>query len=385
MPDNKAKKFRFEVTNQADNNSEILIYGYIGRWEEVDYKGFRNSFQKILSTNKDVTVRIHSGGGSVYEGLAIYDLMRSSDANITVIVEGMAASMASVIALGGDIIKMTENAFFMMHAPSGGAWGDKTVMQSTADQLVQAENRLVEIYKERTEAEETTILDWMKPNNDTWVDSTKCLEMKICDEIIKPSKNRQHQSTPEDMVNKTIEEIFAAYEGDIPNEIKNKYNLSMKNRIISMLAAASIVHTLTATSEDSDFEKTLEGVIAKAGRCEKAEADLKEFQSTNAKILIDKAVEDGKLTAAEKDQWTKDAESNYDLTARALSKMNGKVDINGGIQRDPKGAADTHESVKGRENWDFDKWQSEDPTGLQNLEDKHPAEFEKLFNAKFKK
>jgi ATP-dependent protease ClpP protease subunit len=383
MPD-KAQKFRFEVKNQADNNSEILIYGYIGRWEEVDYKGFRNSFQKILSTNKDVTVRIHSGGGSVYEGLAIYDLMRSSDSNITVIVEGMAASMASVIALGGDIIKMTENAFFMMHAPSGGAWGDKTVMQSTADQLVQAENRLVEIYKERTEADETVILDWMKPNNDTWVDSAKCLEMKICDEVIKPSKNRAHQSTPEDMVNKTIEEIFAAYEGDIPNEIKNKYNLSMKNRIITMLAAAGIIHTLTATSEDSDFEKVLEGLVAKAGKCEKAEADLKAFQSTNAKILIDKAVEDGKLTAAEKEQWTKDAESNYDLTARALSKMTGTVDINGKITKDPKDGTETHELLKGRAEWTYADWQEKDAEGLQKLQAASPADFDKLFNAQYK-
>jgi len=110
MPD-ISEKFRFDIRNQNDNDSEICIYGYIGRWDEVDYKGFRNSFQQILSKNKDVTIRIHSGGGSVYEGLAIYDLMRSSDSNITVIVEGMAASMASIIALGGDIIKMTENAF----------------------------------------------------------------------------------------------------------------------------------------------------------------------------------------------------------------------------------------------------------------------------------
>lgn len=381
----EAQKFRFEVKNQADNNSEILIYGFIGRWEDVDYKGFRSSFQKILSTNKDVTVRIHSGGGSVYEGLAIYDLMRSSDSNITVIVEGMAASMASVIALGGDVIKMTENAFFMMHAPSSGCWGDKTAMQSSADQLVQAENRLVEIYKERTEADENVILDWMKPNQDTWIDSTKCLEMKICDEVIKPSKNRAHQASPEDMVNKSPEEIFAAYEGTIPNEILNKNNLSMKNRIITMLAVAGIVHTLTASSEDADFEKTLEDVIAKAGRCEKAEADLKKFQTTNAKILIDKAVEQGKLTAAEKDQWLKDAEANYDLTSRALAKMSGKPDINAGLNPDGPAEEVEHELLKGRKDWTYAKWQDEDAEGLQKLSAACPKAFDALFNAQYKK
>lgn len=384
MPDNR-EKFRFEVKNQSDNNSEILIYGYIGKWEDVDYKGFRNSFQKILSTNKDVTVRIHSGGGSVYEGLAIYDLMRSSDSNITVIVEGMAASMASIIALGGDVIKMTENAFFMMHAPSMGSWGDKSVLQSSYNQLVQCEDRLMAIYKERTKAEESLIADWMKPNNDTWVDSTKCLELSICDEVIKPSKERTFQANPEDIKNKTPEEIFAAYEGPIPSEIINQNKVKMKNRIISMLAVAGIVNTLTATSDDADFEKVLGDIIAKAGRAETAEAKLKAFQSTNAKILIDKAVEEGKITAAEKEEWLKDAEDNYEFAAKAISKMSGKPDPNAIIRKDGKEEPSNIEMLKGREDWDFDKWQKEDATGLQNLEDKHPDEFEKLFNAKFKK
>jgi ATP-dependent Clp protease protease subunit len=378
----ESEKFRFEVKNQSDSSSEILIYGYIGKYEDVDYKGFRNSFQKILTSYKDVTVRIHSGGGSVYEGLAIYDLMRSSDSNITVIVEGMAASMASIIALGGDVIQMTQNAFFMMHAPSAGCHGDKSAMQSTAAQLTQAENRLVEIYKERTQAEESVILDWMKPNNDTWVDSDQCLTMKICDEIITPSKNRVFQAT--DMKNKSVEEIFAAYEGEVPNEIKNQINEKMKNRIISMLAAASIVHTLTASSEDEDFEKALKDVFAKANRCETAEASLKGFQTTNAKVLIDKAVEDGKILASEKDQWLKDAEANYDFAARAVSKMVGKPDVNDLLNRDGREIeTGKHDLLKGRGDWSFDKWQTEDPKGLSKMEEEAPEDFKKLFNAKF--
>lgn len=378
----ESEKFRFEVKNQSDSASEILIYGYIGKYEDVDYKGFRNSFQKILTSYKDVTVRIHSGGGSVYEGLAIYDLMRSSDSNITVIVEGMAASMASIIALGGDVIQMTQNAFFMMHAPSAGCHGDKSAMQSTAAQLIQAENRLVEIYKERTQAEESVILDWMKPNNDTWVDSDQCLTMKICDEIITPSKNRVFQAT--DMKNKSVEEIFAAYEGEVPNEIKNQINEKMKNRIIAMLAVAGIAHTLTATSEDEDFEKVLKGALDKSNRCDTAEASLKKFQKTNAEILIDKAAEEGKFPPTEKEQWLKDAMENPELTARALSRMTGKPDLNASVNRDAHNIeTGKHDLLKGRGDWSFDKWQTEDAKGLSKMEEEAPEDFKKLFNAKF--
>ena len=69
----------------------------------------------------------------------------------------------------------------------------------------------MKIYKERTKADDAAIADWMKPNNDTWVDATKCLELSICDEIIKPSKERTFQANPKDILNKTPEEIFAAY------------------------------------------------------------------------------------------------------------------------------------------------------------------------------
>jgi ATP-dependent Clp protease, protease subunit len=378
----ESEKFRFEVKNQSDSNSEILIYGYIGKWEDVDYKGFRDSFQQILSTKKDITIRIHSGGGSVYEGLAIYDLMRSSDSNITTIVEGMAASMGSVIALGGDTIKMTENAFFMMHAPTSGAWGDKTAMQSAVSQLIQAENRLVEIYKKRTNAEESVILDWMKPNNDTWIDSTQCLKMKICDQVITPSKNRQFQANPEDILNKSVEEIFATYQGITP-KIKNKINEKMKQKIISMLALAGISHSLNASSEDDAFEGALKELTSKANRCESAESELKNIKEANAKIMIDQAVEQGKIFANEKEQWLKDATENPELIAKALSRMVGKPDVNALLNKDGIQVEGNPELLKGRSEWTFEKWQTEDPKGLEKMEEAHPKEFEKLFNAKY--
>jgi len=263
--------------------------------------------------------------------------------------------------------------------------GDKSVLNSAIVQLETCEDRLINIYKERTKADESVILDWMKPNNETWVDSKKCLELSICDEVIKPSKERTFQANPEDIKNKTPEEIFAAYEGDIPIEIKNKTKSNMKNRIISMLAAASIVHTLTASSDDADFEAVLSDVFSKAGKTDAAEAKLKTFQSTNAKVLINKAVEDGKITASEKEEWLKDAEANYDFAVKAISKMSGKVDPNAIINKDNEITPSNNELLKGREAWDFDKWQAEDSKGLETLEDKFPDEFEKLFNAKFKK
>lgn len=378
----KSKKFHYEVTNQ-NATPEIKIYGYIGQWDEVDYKGFQNAFRNILSTSKEMTVRMHCGGGSVYEGLAIYDLMRSSDSNITVIVEGMAASMGSIIALGGDVVKMSENGFFMMHAPKIGCSGSKEELDSALKQLAGAETRLREIYKERIGVTDEMINEWFKPSQETWLDSAQCLSLKICDEVVTPTKKRLSNAL-KNIAKKTPEQIFATYEGELPNENINPNKIEMKNRIMIMLAAASITHTLTAASSDEDVEKTLNDVLAKAKRCDVAEAAMKTFTAANAKTLIDTAVEEGKIPATEKEQWLTDAIESPELTARAISRMAGKPDLNAGINRDNKEViTGQHESLKNRGDWTFDKWQAEDPKGLAKLEDEAPADFEKLFNAKF--
>lgn len=380
----KHKPFFYEIKNQADNSSEILIYGYIGQWEAVDYKKFQNDFRAMLLRSKKITVRIHSGGGSVYEGLAIYDLMRSSDSEIKVVVEGMAASMASVIALGGDVIEMTENAFFMMHAPSGGYWGNKEGFKSYIQQLEQCENRLLSIYKERTKADESAISAWFEPNKDTWLDAEKCLELKICDTIVKPIKKRKFETT--DMANKTMEEIFAAYDGEVPvNSIINKSQEQMKTKIIALFALAGIAHTLTASSEDDAFSKELEKVFGKAKKADELEAEITAIKKEKAETLVSAALKAGKLKPSEKDEWIQNAIDYPDLTEKALERMSGTPDVNAGLHKNAPQVEGTHELLKNRADWSFDKWQSEDPTGLSILHDEAPEEFEKLFNSKYNK
>lgn len=369
-------KFTCEVVNQADNNAEIHIYGYIGKYEDIDYKGFQNIFRQTLSKNKEVIIRIHSGGGSVYEGLAIYDLMRSSDSHITTIVEGMAASMASVIALGGDEIQMTENAFFMMHAPSGGAWGDKATVKSMADQLEQCENRLFSIYKERTKAEDSEITSWFTPNQDTWLDAENCGRLAICDQIIKPVKKRQFETT--DMEAKTEEDLFAAYAGELP---KNKQNKNMNEEIINLLKQAGI--SLKATSEAGIIQE-LSIVAEKANKADEVSAKLQGITETNAKNLVENALKAGKITAAEKEEWLQDAKDNYELTAKALDRMAGKPSFDG-VKKPPREPEANHELLKGREGWTLDDWREKDPKGLTRMENEAPEELEKLYNQKFNK
>lgn len=384
MPKQQNQKFNYGVTNKSGGNAEIHIYGYIGPWDEIDYKRFQNTFRDLLNNNSEITVRIHSGGGSVYEGLAIYDLMRASDATIKVVVEGMAASMGSILALGGDEIQMTENAFFMMHAPSGGAWGNKKKLSGVIDQLENCEQRLKSIYADRTQASDQDISDWMNTDKDTWLDADSCLNLGICDEVIKPTKKRKFEN-PE---NKTPEAIWAGFEGSAPKNVQTPHTntKTMKKQLIALLAVAGMQGSLTAESEDGAFEKELRKIIDKAKTADDLKAQLEKIQHENAEALVNQAVKDGKITAKEKEEWLDDAKANYALTAKAIARMGGKPGINNLLSRDPKNPQqedNDHEIMNGREKWDFDKWQSEDPKGLQTLQEEAPEAFTKLFNQKF--
>lgn len=378
------KDFHYEVRNQATNKAEILLYGYIGRWDEFDYPRFQELFRNTLKGNKEITIRIHSGGGSVMEGLAIYDLIRSSDCEVTTIIEGMAASMGFVIALSGDKVQINENAFGMAHAVSGGVWGNKADLLNYVDLLSNCESRLKNIFSERTKASEEQINQWLDSGKDFWLNAEQCIELGIADTIIKPSKTRDKQTT-ENIANKTQEEAFDCFNVaiEIPVNTNKQDDKMKKEALISLLAGLGLIGSLTAQSADNDVENHLKDLLEKAKKSDALTNQLKTFREERADVLISAALKDGKITNAEKEDWKKDAVENYALVAKSLERMSGKPDPNAGINRNKPRVEGQHELLNGRENWTFSEWQAKDATGLKRLENEANEEFEKLFNAEY--
>lgn len=381
------KPFHYELRNQVSGSAEIRMYGYIGKYDEFDYKRFQQVFRDALQKNSDLTIRMHCGGGSVYEGLAIYDLILNSEGHTKVIVEGMAASMGGVIALAGAEIEMNDNAFFMMHAVTAGCFGNKNDFKNGIQQIENCEERLGKIFGERTKADEKTIKNWFDSGQDHWLSSDKCLELGICDRVIKPTKKRKTGQEAENITNKTPEEAFECFnlypEPPEDNNI-NQHTEMKKEAIFAALAAAGLAGKLTASSSDKEFEQHLEELFSKAKRTDTLENELKEFKETQAEVLISGALKSGKITVSERDEWIKDATQNYALVAKSLERMSGKPDPNAGLERQKSVVdGDRHELFNGREKWTFSDWQEKDPKGLERLNEEAGEEFEKLFNAEF--
>lgn len=133
-----------EIRNQTDNTADLCFFGDInseslGEWqkyypEDKAPKDVQDFLDQLDGVSK-INVHINSGGGSVFGGIAIYNILKRYDAEITVYVEGLAASIASVIAMAGDKIIIPENAQMMIHKPSSITWGNAGDMRKQADIL----------------------------------------------------------------------------------------------------------------------------------------------------------------------------------------------------------------------------------------------------------
>ena len=178
----KNKHDWYQIKSQGTDTPEVWIYGVIGDWwDETDATSFAESF-KALGNTGDVLVRIHSMGGSVTDGLAIYNIIKNSGLKVTTQIDGVAASMASVIALAGDVRRASKDVVVMIHNASGGAWGTADEMRKAADTVDIHNDVMVGIYTDRTELDEATLRGMM--DEETYMTGTTALEHGFITELV---------------------------------------------------------------------------------------------------------------------------------------------------------------------------------------------------------
>ena len=155
---------------------EILIYEDIG----ADYFGdgvtAKSIHQQLSEIDGDLTIRINSLGGDVFEGHAIYNLIRGySRGTTTAVVDGIAASAASVIAMGADEVVMPPNAMLMIHDPWTFAVGNSADMLKTAEILETIKQTIVSVYVDKTGLESSEVSDMMSA--ETWLEGSAAEEL----------------------------------------------------------------------------------------------------------------------------------------------------------------------------------------------------------------
>lgn len=148
-----SKPFYSIISNTVEQVAEILIYGLIGQdlsGEGNAAKSFLKDFQELERTAKRIHIRINSPGGSVWEGLPIFNAIRASKAEVHTYVDGIAYSMAAMITLAGHQIHMAKGSLLMLHNVSTGEYGNAEKMRKAADQMDKYDAILAELIAERS-------------------------------------------------------------------------------------------------------------------------------------------------------------------------------------------------------------------------------------------
>lgn len=176
--------------------SEILIYDVIGEgffYGGVTAKAVKGALAELAG--KDITVRINSPGGSVFEANAIYNLLKEHDGAVTTIVDSLAASAASYIAMVGKTRKIAENGMIMIHEPAAITFGDAAEHNKTAGLLDKLRDVIVGMYQSRSGQDEQQLKDWMLA--ETWFTAEEAKEIAFVDEIL-PNKTGEasNRATP---------------------------------------------------------------------------------------------------------------------------------------------------------------------------------------------
>lgn len=251
----------------------ILVFDEIG-WGGIT--GEMIARELDFANGDDVELRVNSPGGDVFEGVAIYNMLRNYSGNVRVVVDGLAASIASIIALGGDEIVMNQGSFFMIHNPWSGAMGEANDFRKQADVLDSIRDQLLGIYQKATGMDEEEIIAMM--DAETWLTAEQAIEMGF--------------ATSQESFTKVAASLKTKYLfNNIPTELKQ---MSEKQEVIhnevaeaeldEVLAEETALEELEIEAEESEEFAELE-FVAEAELEEEIEED--EFEEEVEEILAE--------------------------------------------------------------------------------------------------
>jgi len=169
----------FDIKNATEESADVFIYDVVGdSWIGTDAGTFVKQLNALKT--KRINLRINSPGGSVFDGMAIYNALARHSAEVTSYIDGLAASIASVIALAGKKVVIAENAMMMIHNPWSYAAGNSEELRKVADVLDQIKETIINTYATRTGLKRDEIAKMM--DDETWFTAEEAIAKKLADE-----------------------------------------------------------------------------------------------------------------------------------------------------------------------------------------------------------
>jgi ATP-dependent Clp endopeptidase proteolytic subunit ClpP len=225
-------KLGFQIKAKDKKKAEVLIYEEIGEswFGGLSAKHFAEELAKLGKLD-EINVRINSIGGSVFDGIAIYNTLRANGAKIVVDVDGLAASIASVIVMAGDDRRAAANSMFMIHDPWIMTMGTAAELRTQADLLDKIRGTLLDTYVRRGGGDETKISDMMAA--ETWFTAIEAQDLGFVHEItedlkiaagVRPEILAKFKHAPESLRALAVEAAFTPTPNEKIQQMRAKLN-----------------------------------------------------------------------------------------------------------------------------------------------------------------
>ena len=183
------KKFWNFIKNEDTSESELIFNGPISdeTWwgDEITPAMFRDELSKVSG---NLTVWLNSPGGDVFAASQMYSMLKNHKGKVTVKIDGIAASAASVVAMSGDETLIAPTAMMMIHDPSTMAFGNKEDMKKAISLLDEVKESIINAYEDKTHLSRDKIAKMM--SNETWLNAKKAHEMRFADGILFADKKK---------------------------------------------------------------------------------------------------------------------------------------------------------------------------------------------------
>lgn len=320
----KEKKY-FNII-PGDGRCCLLLYGEIGK--EVRSGDVMRELLEAERVYGKIDVRINSVGGEVYTGIAIFNALRQSNADIRIYIDGIAASMASAIALCGKPVEMSRYARLMIHTVRGGCWGTKKDMEDCIHELDALEGTLCSMYASKLGKSEEEIRSTYFDGEDHWLSAQQAMEQGFIDGIydIEDTQAAKPLGTLTDK--STAEEIYAIFNNRLHLEPQTENKMALLDELkknpkfkdcTSEEAALQIVAQLSQTAESASSLAAENATLKKENDGFKAK-EAAAFVAEKKKLLDD-AEKCGKINAVSRPAFEALLESDFEKGKKALEEL----------------------------------------------------------------
>ena len=376
--------------NTLENGvGELKFYGDISAWW-ISGEDFTRTIEEMDSKFQKIVIRAHCYGGSVFEGNVMYNALLRCKAEVWIYVDGVAASMFTIVMMAAKKVIMATNAFIMIHNPTGYVAGNARVVLGTHKLLLAMEKNFSKVYATRSGKTEKDVQKWFD-GNDHWFSAEEALAENLIHEIDEPvvtevlAIDKPTESGQEELMYGRFAALLQS-EIPIPQEKQQIDNSNMKKELIAKFGLTGVTENSTDAEIQAALQTKLDAANAAGQTQIKAavEAVISGVEKATGKTyeasLRANLVSVGETSGLDILQSMLGLNQPSETPAAAAAPLAAAAPVPRVVSLGGTGAAGTET----RASWDWDQWQEKDPDGIEALEKSDPESFKKLYNAKFK-